>query len=313
MQNYLIAAMRLVSNASLEKLKCIRIENGFCTITNGRMTYTSFISEFSHINALVDAKKFNAACAGTGYSPTIKMTNKRLTVLSGGFKARIPLQDPEGFPSIVVRGDTVDLGLETLQTLRILRPFVSTDASRPWAGSILFDKRHAYATNNVVIARVRAVTPRSFNLPIVAYDELIRGVHAITRVSMTDNAVRFDLANNISLHTNLVDAKWPDISSIIVDTNPPPVPDDMLKNVEMIVPLCATASVPRINLRGTGMYTEDGATQGMVEGTSFPSSSFNAIPLQDVLRVCTHIDFSTYPKPCFFKGPAIEGAIVGLR
>lgn len=314
MQHYFDLAKKLLTVHNTGMLKCIRIRNGICTVSNSKLSYITFIEDFIHLDVCVDAKKFMAACEGAGYEAKIKQTNEFVTFSKGSFKAKISLvKDP--YPEFVVRGDNVSLDVTAFNALKKLQPFISTDVSRLWSCGVMFDTKHAYATNNVVAARTRLSTPRKFTLPAFTLTELLRASVEVVRISMNDNAVRFELSNGVALQSSIMNMPWPDIESII-DTavcDAPPVPVNMKKGIESLVPLCDNMSIPRINLDENGMATADGNSQAAFSGHSFPKSSFHATPLLEVLKVATHLDVSTYPKPCYFKGPIIDGVIMGLR
>ena len=87
----------------------------------------------------------------------------------------------------------------------------------------------------------------------------------------------------------------------------------MRKAIESLVPLCANLAVPQINLSADGMSTVEGDSQAHYEGYSFPEGSFHSVPLLEVLKVADEVDFSAYPKPCYFKGRVVEGVLMGLR
>lgn len=283
-------------------------------ITNSRLSYTTYIEQFKHLNILVDARKFLAAVRGTKFDPTIRVTEKFVVISKGKFRARIQLQNPEPYPVFAVSGDETDVGVD--RALRRIQPFISTDASRPWACSVFFDGQYVYATNNIVLVRQPFETPFSFVLPSFAFDELLRATADVSRVTITRNAVRFIMKNKMSLHSVLLTDKWPDVAALIetarADTQS--IPEGMKAGVEAMVPLCDNMQVPRINLHENGMSTEEGSTAAKYEGWSFPRASFNAKPLLDVLAIADTINFNAYPGPCFFTGPGdVEGVMVGLR
>jgi len=314
MKEFLTTAVRLLSTTTTGPLAGIRIWNGGVMITNSRLSYTAYIEQFKHLNVLVDARKFVAAVRGTKFDPAIRTTEKFIVVSKGKFRARIQLQDPEPYPVFAVQGHEVDIGVD--RALRRIQPFISTDASRPWACGVYFDGEYVYATNNIVLVRQPLHTPHPFVLPGFAFDELLRATSELSRVTITRNAVRFIMSNGISLHSVLTENKWPDVAALIesarADTQP--IPEGMKAGVEAMVPLCDNMQIPRINLHENGMSTEEGSTAAKYEEWSFPQGSFNAKPLLDVLSVADSINFAGWPGPCYFTGPGnIEGIMVGLR
>lgn len=288
-------------------------------ISNSRLSYTTYVEQFKHLNILVDARKFVAAVRGTKFDPTIHCTDKFVVISKGKFRARIQLQDPTPYPTFAVTGDETDIGVETFRALRRLQPFVSTDASRPWACGIFFDGEYVYATNNIVLARQPLIVPYSFVLPAFTFDELLRATSEVSRVTITRNAVRFIMANGVSLHSVLINetGRWPDVRRLIENQDTfgrQPIPEGMKAAVETMVPLCDNMQIPRINLHAKGLSTEEGSTAAKYEEWEFPEASFNAKPLLDVLAIADQINFESYPGPCYFTGPNnIEGLVVGLR
>ncbi len=314
-KKFITAAIGIIKPPVDTYLGAIRIINGWCMVTNSRMSYTVYEPNLQHIDATVSAKKFLAAVKACAFQPeVVKQTDKNLIIRRGKFSAKIGRLLNDAYPVFAVGSTTTSIDINDISTLRALRHFVSTDTSRPWACAIYCDGTRAWATNNVILASVPFYMPVSFVLPIYAYDELVKGNTDVISLAVGANGARFDLKDGIQLHTSLMNLDWPSISHILKPTTAPPVPETMLDGVKSLLPLCEDTSFPRIILSPEGMSTEDGVTQASLTGMSFHHAMFHAKPLLEVLEVATHLDLATYPNPCYFKGTdGLEGVLVGTK
>lgn len=315
MESFLTCCSRLMTVHLIGAIRNIRIDHGYCTVTNNRLTYSKFFEELSHLDITVDCKKFISAAKSCKYDLSgIRQTEHNLIITKGKFRAQMNLQNAVEFPIVTQDLKYESLGLKAFEVLKKLRPFASTDASRPWSCSILFDTRYAHATNNVIISRVPFVTPRSFALPIVAFDEILRASESIVGVGIGPSSVRFTFANGMVLTSSLMADPWPDLDKVYIKSNNPPAVHPELKEaIEYLVPLCDGMRLPKITFCKDGVKTQDGTTSAEYSGIELPEGYFHAVPLLEVLKVATHIDFSMYPKACYFKGEDIDGMIVGMR
>jgi hypothetical protein len=311
MKTFLEIGTKLILSNSSGVLRGIHIDHGVCTISNGILSAIAYFPELSDVTCTVDAKKFASACSGANYAAVFKQTEKQLAVFGNKFRAKLTLMEGE-YPNFRVTGESVDLPEGTFAALKLLLPFASTDASRRWACSILFDTRHAYATNNIIAARIRLATPRSFAVPTATIAALLRYDSDVLKTAITGHSVRFDLRCGVSLHSVLVQDAWPDVARFITPSNTQPIPSDMRKGLEALVPLCSGMLIPQIVLDNDGMHVEANDAQARYSSASFPLSRFHAEPLLAVLKVADEIDLTSYPKPCYFKGNNIEGVVVGL-
>ena len=68
----------------------------------------------------------------------------------------LPLADHKAFP---IQDKTTSVKITSdaplLPTLRLLRPFVGDDASRPWACGVLMNGRALTVTNNIILIKHR--------------------------------------------------------------------------------------------------------------------------------------------------------------
>lgn len=316
MLDFLTITKKVITSHNVGVMRCINLDKGICTVSNSLLSYITINEDLCDVQANVDYGKFSSAYLACT-EPSIRTTAKYLMIEQGSFKARLALVE-EPYPINRIKGEQVQLNTEQITNLKRIVPFISTDSSRQWACSVLFDGTHAYATNNVVAVRVPVATRRKFALPGATLVELLRVTSAITSVAMADNAVRFNFENGLSLQSQLIANEWPDISNVIDGAvcNAPPLPAGVANGVEKLGALCSNMLLPRIHLTERGIYTDEGESYAEDTGIVFPSvpnTMFHSVPLLQILKVATHCDISTYPRPCYFRGDNIEGVIMGLR
>lgn len=159
---------------------------------------------------LVNADRLWAVYNACASEPRFSATESNLTVMSGRLKARVALLDPSQYPRTTPTEKTAHGAASLAGALRSLLPFVAEDASRPWATSICVTATHAYATNNVIMARVPVdigvETP--VNLPGASI-EAILACGEIERIRADELSVTFYMAGDVWVRCLLVSGEWP--------------------------------------------------------------------------------------------------------
>ncbi len=296
------------------------IQDGHIQGGNGRLAIDIACAQLAEFNITVPADKFIKAVDGCEDEPELTLTEGgQLRVKHGSFRVLLPLGEHDAFPRVELAGEELT-GTWTgfIKALRILKPFIGTDASRVWSCGILMQDGVGYATNNVILVRV----PLGFgslgfgslnepvNIPAFAVDELLRIGQDPVRVLRSDNAVTFVFPGGGWLRTQLLDLGWPDLSNFFIGTDVD-LPKNLANAVQKIVPFCPNSKLPVIRFADGGVCTEDGTMSARVDGLELPDALFRAEPLMDVLKVATHADFSKAPSP--FIGDGVQGVIIGLR
>lgn len=137
-------------------------------------------------------------------------TESNLTVTAGRLKARVALLDPGQYPRTTPTEKIAHSAASLAGALRSLLPFVAEDASRPWATSICVTATHAYATNNVIMARIAVdigvETP--VNLPGASIDAIL-ACGEIERIRADELSVTFYMTGDIWVKCQLVSGEWP--------------------------------------------------------------------------------------------------------
>jgi len=317
----MIKTLQFVRGAVADKdlipvLTHFRISDGTIQGTNGRMTIQADCEKLSGIDIAVPAGRFLKAIDACDGEPTIKVTPAgKLVISNKKFRAILPLGDTSAFPSATADQTQITMDGELLPVLRKLRPFIGTDASRPWACGILLKDGFAYATNNVILCRVPCSwgsLNEPINLPSFAVDELIRIGREPEAVHTSDQSVTFSWGSRW-LKTLLFDLAWPDVDNFFEDTLTPEIPSGLQGAVERVLPFCPDPKFPVITLGADGVATTDGEMMAEMGGLSLPDSRYRAEALLMVLGVATHADLAAYPAPVRWAGDGIEGVLVGVN
>ena len=286
--------------------------------SNGKLTIDAPCKDLAGYDFTVPCTPFLKAVDACNGEPKLVVSDDkgRLSISKGVFKAMLPLSTHEDFPRQKSEGEVgLNLSGPILPVLRSLSPFISEDASRPWACGVLFRNGYAFAINNIVVAGAPALTfPMSLNLPGFLVDELLRIGMEPTSVLANSDRITFHFANGSWMKSSLLSAEWPAVEKMLPETAPPTtVPEGLLSAVEQIVPFCPDPKQPLIYLGADGVKTSDGDKSATVGGFDLPQSVFRAEPLTAVLRVACAVDFSTYPKPVPWTGiSGLRGLIVGV-
>jgi hypothetical protein len=318
-----IESLRFVKGAVGKKdfqpaLTHFRIKDGRVMGYNGIIALSSPID--IEITATPKAVEFIKAIERCKYDTTVLHLTPggKLSVKSGPFRVLVNcVEDSHILDAIQPAGVEIDFKGSLLETLRILEPYVGTDASRPWATGIYFHNRSAYATNNIVIAEywVGQEMP-SVNLPSSAVDELLRLYEEPEKVWMHENSMTFFFKGDKWLRTQLLNTDWPMELVMTVLDLPAELrefPDEFFFAVEAIAPFVGEEG--KIYLRDGFMSTSCEEGEGAVhELKDLPErGAFHHKHLLSLRDVADKIDFSKHPQPCPWRaGDRLRGVIQGM-
>lgn len=289
---------------------------------DGRVYIDAPASETKGLALTVPAIPFIAAIEACGeIPPKMSFTDGRCEIKAGTFRASLPTGPLEDFPSTVPDGKKAKCSPKGgfLERLRILRPFVGEDASRPWVSGILLMGAKAIATNNIVIAEVslpNTLWPAGCILPMFAVDELLRIGHEPIAYARTEQALTFFLPGDIWLRTKLIAGEWPEgaltlIRSLHMKAKWTKVPDGLLAAVERVLPFCADEKAPIVRLEAGKVSTSGEIMSAEVTGfRGLDKCAFRVEPLREVLAHALEIDWSAFPRVPW-RGKDIDGAVVG--
>jgi DNA polymerase III sliding clamp (beta) subunit (PCNA family) len=317
----MLDALKFVKGAVSKKdyqpaLAHFRIKEGRVTGYNGTIALSSPID--LDIDACPRAIPFVKAIERcTSGTVAIHITpGGKLSVRSGKFRANVDCTDEnEILDGIVPEGNEVSISGQVVPALRVLEPFIATDASRPWAMGVLLRNYSAYATNNIIIAEywIGANMPE-VNLPVAAIDELIRIGEEPIRVLMSDRSMTFFFTGDRWMRTQVLGVDWPDVEPILsLEADLSPVPAGIFEALETLKPFVEEEG--RVYFRGTEITTSphDGVGAS-IELDGLPTrGAFNYKYLMALEGRVDEIDFSKAPPvPCPFRGENMRGVILGM-
>jgi len=296
------------------ELTHFRIQGGRITGYNGRLVLSSPIA--CDLDCCPRAEPLIKAIKACEETAQLHMTpTGKLAIRSGSFRSHVDCL-PEVFAGVDPAGVFIELDGKLLPVMRKLFDVTSEDASRPWAGGILFDGHSAFATNNVVAAEfwLGYFFPFRINVPRYAIKELLRIGEEPERMQIETHSATFYFESGRWLRTQLIDIGWPDIRALLdaMPATDSAVPSALFETLERISSF--TAKDGRIVFKAGAIATandDDGTT---IECAGIPSGPiFNIEMLQVLEGIATTIGFEAYPSPCPFYGEGTRGAIVGLR
>lgn len=248
--------------------------------------------------------------------PHIVIRDGFLHISEGRMRVKIPL-NLDLYPACKKPEDWNPMDNSILQAIRHVREFISDDASRPWACSVLYSDGYLYATNNVTIVR----TPwemgsfsdvASFTLPSFGIDQLIRCNRDVTGIHIRESAIGFEMSD-VWMESVRYTEQWPDTAKFFdnVDWDLPKLSGDEKGIVEKLLPFVPDKRHPVIKFEGSQISTMEGAMEAVVD-TDCGQGAFHATPLLKVLNEATAMDLKKFPQVPF-KGPHIQGVLAGVH
>jgi len=300
-----------------------RIQGG-----NGRVSIDAECAALEGLNFAVPAERFIKAVDACNSDPVLSLRGDKLSVATRGFKALLPVLPAESYPyrplikdqpCLYSKGNPPFLGV-----LRKLRPFISTDASRPWSNSVLFSGGYAYATNNVVLARC----PCHYSMPseqapdmqisTAGVDEILRIGQEVDSFSQYSNALHFNYVG-FWLEVQAVETLWPsklgEICRQLDDREWTQAGRGLADAVRKLAPFFPDKKVPVVLLEGGTASTLAGDSSAEVElGVELGERSmFSLKPLLAVLEVASVVDFGLSQNTAAWAGDGIDGLISKMR
>lgn len=293
------------------ELTHIKIRNGWAQGFNGQISSATRIE--LDLDVMPWATEMVEAVSACKDTIALSVTPAgKLAVKSGKFKCFVPCLDMtdealQSFP--LPEGQDIPVNDQFIEMLKALEPFMSTDASRPWAQGIMLDDRSAFATNNVMLAQYwhGMEFPHRVTIPAEAVKEILKRKVAPTSIQMTNNSLTVWFGRERWLRTQLIEDGFPEqIYDIIEAPGEPGIPIDnypgFFEAVETLKRFTnLTADIFFCGgVLSTTREAEDGAH---VEVPNIPENMcFNAEHLLILKECAATLDLTPFPKPCRFWG-----------
>jgi hypothetical protein len=331
----LLARVKWITDAvasqdlGLQGLTSYLIRNGNIHANDGRMVVgTPF--PFDGPEVLVPAEQFEKVLVNKPDGDfTWEREADRLVLKRGRFKGRIKTMPLDAWvlPTDLPSGLTpIPEGFIT--SLEALIPFVSENATKPWATCIGVIRDYMYASNNIAVARCHCPTHtgvEEFLLPGWVVEFILKRQDGLSAwaIEMDGSRLTFLWEDGSWMRSVNIMEKFPDAQKILDRYL---YADDIVIDVEItnewrkvIRRIAKIADDPVIRLRadecagssGEVLSVEDEAGAPLPPGLT--ETVWDLRYLDAVLQAATHWNPRLYPNPAPWKGDFVEGIIAGRR
>jgi hypothetical protein len=295
-----------------------RIQGG-----NGRVTIDAPCAELD-FEAVIPADRFLKAVDACDGEPQLRFTDKgKLVVERKPFRAMLPTQKFDSFPrAIPSGGDRYKVGDGLIDSLKLLRPFIATDAERAWASTMLFDEEgNVYSSTNAMIAMTHCDAfvggLGQVQLPVFAVDELIR-------LAAHPNGYPDMVASDASGITFFYDEAWVKAAHIAAEwpsetakdwlnktAEMKVIPKGLMSSIEQLLPFCPDPKFPVIHFRGGALSTAEGDTSATIDGFDLGEASIHADNIRPMLSCADKMGL--VERAAIFTGDDFKGVLALLR
>ena len=292
-----------------------RIGDGFIRATNGRLSAGQPMESVDSF--LVPGSELNKVLARMPDEPVVKVDEDALSLRCGRFNGQInTLKIGEAyFPDQPESWDPIPDGL--LVTLQDLRPFVSDNASQPWALCVALRDGWMYATTNIAVAGAPAPWTVGMDalIPIYAVDFVLGRKEGLSAWAWGAGYVAFQWEDGSWMHALLMEGSFPaKIAELVQEAW------DSTDLYE-IDPEFRTAYNRVAGLVEGAVYFEPGKISGnykqaeVFEEFKFPwgdgRTCWTPLHLNSVIEHAVRWDPTVWPHPAPFHGERIAGLVIG--
>lgn len=254
---------------------------------------------------------------GPSIQPKIEITDANIIVKHSRMRVKFGLEEPDiGLYAEPKDYDPTPVTAEFTAALRRVRPFVSDNATRPWAMCIYVKDADMYATNNVSVARTQG--PKTgFDVLIPSYvvDFILAQDGEIDHVGHLDKTIIVRWKDGTWLKSTTFNNEFPEAAVSIFDNLSAPTWEltaawkEAYKRVAAFTESDLYLYADRIAGGQEKVQVEDGIETPVPEGQD--CSAWGVQFLNTVVDAATHWAPDLYPAPTPFRGPGIEGCIIG--
>lgn len=279
-----------------------RLADGRVTGTNGTLTMSAPLA--GSLTTAPLAVPFLKALDACGETIAISHIGDTLLVKSGTFQDRIPCIAASEVPNIQPEGKYIRV-LNIKAAFKALRPFVSTDTSRPWACGVRLAGNSIYATNNVVIAEYWIMTGLSTaNVPVDVIDEVLRVKEEPTAIQINDSHIAFLYEDGRWIKCALCCGDAPDLGELFKARwggEMVKITTELKKAVETLLPYDGV-----ICFKGDKACVETATVE-----VACPVGVYVTRYLADVMRAATVASWQEWGAA--WAGEGIRGVMAGIR
>jgi len=256
-------------------------------------------------------------------APILGQTETHLVMRHGKFKGSVKTLPPEQWvypPPDEGAWHPLPEGL--LAAMRRLRPFLSANATQPWATCLAYLGGHLYATNNITLARtpLRGRVVEGTMFPVWAVDFVLARDEGLVEWMCSPQALAFSWDTGAWMRTPTIVTPFPGNCPGMIDAGKGArrKPHTLTPEWRAALERVSGFAEAEVQLGSTMMRSAGEAV--IVEdevGTPCPPdvefTCWDHRYLEPVVTAATHWDPTTWPSPAYFKGKALEGIILGRR
>lgn len=296
-------------------LRYFRISGGRIQGQNGRVCIDAPWPG-PEMDEVVDAQKFLRAVDACAGEPKITCKDSWLSISRGKFRARLATLLTGDYPTVHNCEDWQNVAWfsdQMMASLRKLQPFIATDASRPWACSVLVSEGKAYATNNAVLAVVDMPwTGADVVLPDFLINELLRIGETPISLHWDEGALCAKYGDGSWLWSRRIEGAWPgtlkQLEAVIGATQEwHDVPDDLREALAHLRPFFPDSKWPIVRTGEAGVSTNDGKSSAAISVGALPEAAFRMESLDLVATVAKQWNLAASPVP--WRADGIAGLL----
>lgn len=315
----------------IAELTHFHLKGGEIFAANGAMSASCPIDEV--LEHVVPADELLKAMAIFGRDAQYIWSEETLTVKKAKRKLTVRLLKPDNVYLIEPVASKTPVPSDFIDRMKTILPFVSDDASRPWALTAWLHRISSgrlvwTATNNITAAEADATLDQAYQadkqkefdcqIPNFALEFLIQRKEGLVGVGQAENRVTFFFADGSKMTTQLFVVKMAlQVSDIVQDSyNALPTGFRLTPEWRAAYNSLLQLSPEEVCLGDTTMTAakrqavmEVEVASPIPQDTSRIASYWNPKFLTPVVEAAHTIDFSVYPQPARFQGDGIRGII----
>lgn len=305
------------------------LKDGRVYASDGALTASAPIDE--QLEHVVPAEEFDKALQIFGSDAKYEWSEETLLVKKGKRRMTIRLLPPDQVALTEPASLWQVVPSDFQECLKKIRPFISDDASRPWALTAWLKPDHAgrhvcIATNNITVTEIQMEQKSKFSVPLdvqipnFAIDFLLAREQKVTHIAAEKNKVSFGFEDSSQVTSQLFAIKMPDQVPSMLDLLEKSSGDlfqltdewrDAYKHIVMLSPEELTIGPEIMKAGRKQALLEIEIKSPSPRDTTKAESHWNPKFLSPIVDMAKYIDFGNYPKASAFFGPGIRGLIIG--
>lgn len=294
------------------------VKDGMIQAMDGRMLAAHPFP--SHETFLVPGAEFEAILDRMpSDNPTLEVHEDKIRLKEARFRGDISTIPESEWPDLPMPKHWIEVQPDLLDAMAALMPFVSDNATKPFAGTIMIEGSRLYATNNVSIAMAEVESLLAGDeqtlLPRWAVEFVLSRREGLTHWGVTDDFVAFKWDNGAWMRTQLVNDVIPEIIFSLTQDMAPATFEitDEWRKAYALVSGVSKEDIQIFADRITGgtqhSEVQHEAVTAVAEGREY--SKWTVAYLNSVIAAADRWSPELYPKPATFEGKSIRGLIVG--